>query len=72
MEKIHELVQTTLGRVLTLRWEDLKREEGQGATEYGLLIAFVVLSIAITVGVLGTAITNFLGRVGGKLDGLVP
>ena len=72
MEKIHEIVQTTLGRVLTLRWEDLKREDGQGATEYGLLIAFVVLSIAITVGVLGTAITGFLGRVGGKLDGLVP
>ena len=72
MEKIHELVQTTLGRVLTLRWEDLKREDGQGATEYGLLIAFVVLSIAITVGVLGTAITGFLGRVGGKLDALVP
>jgi Flp pilus assembly pilin Flp len=72
MEKIHELVQTTLGRALTLRWEDLKREDGQGATEYGLLIAFVVLSIAITVGVLGTAITDFLGRVGAKLDGLVP
>jgi Flp pilus assembly pilin Flp len=72
MEKIHELVQTTLGRALTLRWEDLKREDGQGATEYGLLIAFVVLSIAITVGVLGTAITGFLGRVGGKLNALVP
>jgi Flp pilus assembly pilin Flp len=72
MEKIHEIVQTTLGRALTLRWEDLKREDGQGATEYGLLIAFVVLSIAITVGLLGTAITGFLGRVGGKLDALVP
>jgi len=70
MEKIHELVQTTLGRALTLRWEDLKREDGQGATEYGLLIAFVVLSIAVTVGVLGTAITDFLGRVAGDLGGL--
>jgi Flp pilus assembly pilin Flp len=72
MEKLHELVQTTLGRALTLRWEDLKREEGQGATEYGLVIAFVVLTIAVTVGLLGTSITNFLGRVGGKLDALVP
>lgn len=72
MEKIHAFVQTTLGRALTLRWEDLKREEGQGATEYGLVIAFVVLSIAVTVGVLGTSITNFLGRVAGKLNALVP
>jgi len=70
MEKIHELVQSTLGRALTLRWDDLKREDGQGATEYGLLIAFVVLSIAVTVGVLGTAITDFLGRVAGDLGGL--
>jgi Flp pilus assembly pilin Flp len=72
MEKIHAFVQTTLGRALTLRWEDLKREDGQGATEYGLVIAFVVLSIAVTVGVLGTSITNFLGRVAGKLNALVP
>ena len=72
MEKIHELVQTTLGRALTLRWEDLKRQDGQGATEYGLVIAFVVLSIAVTIGLLGTAITGFLGRVGGKLNALVP
>jgi Flp pilus assembly pilin Flp len=72
MEKLHAFVQTTLGRALTLGWEDLKREDGQGATEYGLVIAFVVLSIAVTVGVLGTSITNFLGRVAGKLNALVP
>ena len=72
MEKIHELVQTTLGRALTLRWEDLKRQDGQGATEYGLVIAFVVLSIAVTVGLLGAAITGFLGKVGAQLNGLLP
>jgi Flp pilus assembly pilin Flp len=72
MQNLNVWINTTLGRALTLRWEDLKRQDGQGATEYGLLIAFVVLSIAITVGVLGTAITSFLSRVGGKLDALVP
>ena len=72
MQKMYEEFSVALGRVLTLSWSDLKRQEGQGATEYGLLIAFVVLSIALTVGLLGTAITNFLDRVGKKLDGLVP
>ena len=72
MQKLYEEFSVALGRVLTLSWSDLKRQEGQGATEYGLLIAFVVLSIALTVGLLGTAITNFLDRVGKKLDGLVP
>jgi Flp pilus assembly pilin Flp len=72
MQKVYEEFSVALGRVLTLSWSDLKRQEGQGATEYGLLIAFVVLSIALTVGLLGTAITNFLDRVGKKLDGLVP
>ena len=35
-------------------------------------LAFVVVSIALTIGLMGTAITAFLGRVAGKLDGLVP
>ena len=58
--------------MLTLSLEDLKRQEGQGATEYGLVIAFVVLTIALTIGLMGTAIQDFLGRVAGKLDALVP
>ena len=72
MHKLYEEFSIALGRAMTLSWSDLKRQEGQGATEYGLLIAFVVLSIALTVGLLGTAITGFLGRVAGKLDALVP
>ena len=72
MHKLIEQVNVALGRVMTLRVEDLKRQEGQGATEYGLVIAFVVLSIALTIGLLGSAITAFLGRVAGKLDLLVP
>ena len=72
MNKLYERATLALGRVLTISRDDLKREDGQGATEYGLVIAFVVLSIAVTVGLLGTAITGFLGRVAGKLDALVP
>jgi Flp pilus assembly pilin Flp len=72
MQKLYEEFTVALGRAMTLSWDDLKRQEGQGATEYGLLIAFVVLSIALTVGLLGTAITGFLGRVAGKLNALVP
>jgi Flp pilus assembly pilin Flp len=72
MHKLYERASVTLGRVLTVSWDDLKREGGQGATEYGLVIAFVVLTIAVTVGALGTSITNFLGRVGKGLDKIMP
>jgi Flp pilus assembly pilin Flp len=72
MHKLYEQVTLTLGRVLTLSRDDFKREDGQGATEYGIVIAFVVISIALTIGLMGTAITGFLGRVAGKLDLLVP
>jgi Flp pilus assembly pilin Flp len=72
MHKLYERASLTLGRVLTISRDDLKREDGQGATEYGLVIAFVVLTIAVTVGALGTSITNFLGRVGAGLDKILP
>jgi Flp pilus assembly pilin Flp len=72
MHKLYERASLALGRVLTISREDLRREDGQGATEYGLVIAFVVVSIALTIGLLGTAITDFLGRVAGKLNAIVP
>jgi Flp pilus assembly pilin Flp len=72
MHKLYERANLAFGRVLTISREDLRREDGQGATEYGLVIAFVVVSIALTIGVLGTAITDFLGRVAGKLNAIVP
>jgi Flp pilus assembly pilin Flp len=72
MYKLYERASLALGRVLTISREDLRREDGQGATEYGLVIAFVVVSIALTIGLLGTAITGFLGRVAGKLNAIVP
>ena len=50
----------------------LKREDGQGATEYAMVIGFVVVGLTITLGVLGIAIDGFLGRVAGKINLMVP
>ena len=50
----------------------LKREDGQGATEYAMVIGFVVVGLTITLGVLGLAIDDFLGRVADKIDAMVP
>jgi len=72
MKKLIDRANIALGRVMTFSVEDLKREDGQGATEYGIVIAFVVVSIALTIGLMGAAITGFLGRVGHKLDLLIP
>jgi Flp pilus assembly pilin Flp len=72
MHKLHEQVNTLIGRVLTLSREDLKREDGQGATEYGLVIAFVVIGLAASLGLMGDAIVAFLGRVAAALAGLYP
>lgn len=71
MIKVYEQATVALGRMLTLSLNDLKREEGQGATEYGILIALVVVTIGVTIATLGTAITNFLGRVAKAVDTLV-
>jgi Flp pilus assembly pilin Flp len=65
-------MQLLLGRVLTVSREDLKREEGQGTTEYAMVIGFVVVTLTISLGLLGGAIEAFLGRVAGALDDLIP
>jgi Flp pilus assembly pilin Flp len=72
MQSMYVWATVAVGRMLTVSRDDIKRQEGQGATEYGIVIAFVVVSIALTIGLLGTAITGFLGRVAGQLDGLLP
>jgi Flp pilus assembly pilin Flp len=61
MHELHEQIRHALGR-----------EDGQGATEYGLVIAAVLLSLALTVAMLATSITNFLNDVAGAVDGLLP
>ena len=69
---MYERMSLKLARLMALRVEDLKREDGQGATEYGLVIGFVVVTLGIALAALGVGITDFLGRVGDALDGLVP
>jgi Flp pilus assembly pilin Flp len=49
-----------------------KREDGQGATEYAMVLGFVVVGLTITLGVLGIAIDGFLGRVAAKINLMVP
>jgi Flp pilus assembly pilin Flp len=61
-----------MGRLLTVSRDDLRREDGQGATEYAMVIGFVIVGLTITLGLLGTGIENFLTRVASKLDGLLP
>ena len=66
---MYERFSLLLGRLLTA---DLKREDGQGTTEYAMVIGFVVVTLTITLGVLGGAIEDFLGRVADAVDGLLP
>lgn len=63
-----ERISLMLGRVFT----GLKREEGQGATEYAMVIGFLVVGLTIGLGVLGIGIDNFLDRVAAELDAMVP
>jgi len=50
---------------------DLKREDGQGATEYAMVIVFLLLILGAGLGVLGAGINSFLGEVAGELGDLI-
>ena len=50
----------------------LRREEGQGATEYAMVIGFLIILLVGGLGLLGDSIGDFLGRVADKVDGLNP
>jgi Flp pilus assembly pilin Flp len=65
---MYERISLKVGELFT----GLQREEGQGATEYAMVIGFLVVGLTIGLGVLGVGIDAFLGRVAGALDGLVP
>jgi Flp pilus assembly pilin Flp len=71
MHKLFERASLALGRVLTISREDLRREDGQGATEYGLVLAFVIVGLTVALGGLGTAIQTFLGKVGTDITNLI-
>jgi len=50
---------------------NLRREEGQGATEYAMVIGFLIVTLGLGLGFLGTGINNFLTNVAAKLP-LIP
>jgi Flp pilus assembly pilin Flp len=67
---MYDRVSVFAGRLLMFRLSDLKRDEGQGVTEYGLAVAFVAVALGAILLVLSGAISSFISRVGDDLAGL--
>jgi Flp pilus assembly pilin Flp len=53
--------------VLRLAALDFKREEGQGVTEYGIVLAFVAVALAAVLLVLKGQIQDFIDKVAADL-----
>jgi Flp pilus assembly pilin Flp len=66
-ERLSLIVLEAVRRVRTL---DFKREEGQGVTEYGIVLAFVAVALAAVLLVLKDQISSFIGKVGTDLADL--
>jgi Flp pilus assembly pilin Flp len=58
-----ERIQLVLGRLMTVRLADLKGEEGQGVTEYGIVLAFVAVALAAVLVTLGDGIKAFIDKI---------
>lgn len=63
-----ERISLMVGRLVS----ELKREEGQGATEYAMVIGFLIVGLTLGLGLLGVGINNFLGDVAGALPDVTP
>ena len=63
-ERLSLIIKTAAFRLRTL---DFKREEGQGVTEYGIVLAFVAVALAAVLLLLKTQIENFIQAVGNDL-----
>lgn len=59
-----------LGRLHTVELSDLKREEGQGVTEYTLVLAFVAVALAAVLITLKGGIGDFITAVNDKIKTL--
>ena len=64
-------IQVFIGRVFTLDAEDLKRQEGQTVTEYGVVLGVLIVALGGVVFVLRDQINDFIVAVGDKLDGIL-
>ena len=67
IERLSLIYNEALLRLATL---DFKREEGQGVTEYGIVLAFVAVALAAVLIVLKSQIINFITKVGNDLADL--
>jgi Flp pilus assembly pilin Flp len=47
--------------------ELVSKEEGQGATEYAMVIGFLIVGLTLGLGLLGAGINGFLGDVADAL-----
>lgn len=72
MQKLYEQLAVGLTRGLTVSREDLKREDGQGAVEYALVVLGIAAVISLAVAGFATQITNFMSAAGAALIALVP
>jgi Flp pilus assembly pilin Flp len=68
---MYERMSLMFGRLISISLDDLKREDGQGATEYAMVVAFVIVGLTVTLGLLGTSIQGFLSDVAGLIDDLI-
>jgi Flp pilus assembly pilin Flp len=68
---MYERMSLMFGRLTTISLDDLKREDGQGATEYAMVVAIVIVGLTVTLGLLGTSIQGFLGEVATLIDNLI-
>ncbi len=50
----------------------LPREEGQGLTEYGLILVLIAVVVVIIVSVLGTRVSGMFSSVMSELDAHAP
>ena len=66
-ERVSLIANKALLRVASI---DFKREEGQGVTEYGIVLAFVAVALAAVLILLQAQISDFIGKVGDDLSNL--
>ena len=52
---------------LWTKWSLLKREEGQGMVEYGLIIALVAVALIVALGLLSGGLSNTFNSITSKL-----
>ena len=64
-------IQLFLGKAFMLDAEDLKRQEGQTATEYAVVIGVIVIGVGGAAIVLKGKLVTFIQNVGDGLAGLL-